>query len=187
MTYGSTFGVGQAGLLDVNDEVSRSFVGDGVDRIVTYRWEPDGRFTVMISVRNTSPLPVVLSGEGSPPSDVASYLGFWLEDLAANLSDGYGFDEGVLEQPTMEPTTIQPGEELAVWARFRVSPTCEGQPPLQAAPDWPEGGYSAMSTNVITLRTQVLGVPQTTRLAMPTEVQLVNGGPDAIAECPAAA
>lgn len=185
MTYGSTFGVGQAGLLDVNDEVSRSFVGDGVDRIVTYRWEPDGRFTVMISVRNTSPLPVVLTGQGDPPEDIEHTFSFWLDDLAANLSEGFSDDTGVLDLPTMGPTTIEPDGELAVWARFRISPTCQDPIPLKPAFDWPDGdGIASMITDTIALRTQTFGVGQTTLVDLPFEIRVVNGGPDAMTRCP---
>lgn len=185
VAFGSREGLGQVRLMGVDDDVSDDVVRDGVDRIATYQYAPDARFAVMLSVRNTSPLPVVLTAQGDPPADIEHTFGFWLEDLAANLSEGYGDDTGVLDQPPMEPTTIEPDGELAVWARFRISPTCQDPIPLKPAFDWPDTeGLASTTMDTIALRTQTFGVGQTTLVELPFELQVVNGGPDALTRCP---
>lgn len=185
LTEGSTTGVGRDLLLLVDDDVDDDGVREGVDRIVTYRYEPGGRFAVMLSVRNTSPVPVVLASQGSTLDEMAGNNSFWLEDLAANLSDGFGDDAGVLDQPPMPPTTIGPDEELAFWARYRISPECDGTVPWEPAPDWPGGdGFSSMSRDSIRLETQIAGISQASDISLRTEIQVVNGGPEALLECP---
>jgi hypothetical protein len=184
LTEGSTNAVGQHLLLGIR-EADR---GDA-DQIITYRYVPGERFAVLITLRNTSPLPVTVGGQSNPSLDPDEYTGFWLEDLAANsLPRGTDGDAGVLDLPPLPPTTIAPGEELLVWARYRIGRWCEGDIPWPPAPDWPEGeSTSAIYTSAVEIRSDTFGIPQTSTIELRDQVEMVNGGPEALQECPTGA
>lgn len=181
LTMGSTTGVGQHLLLGVREAEPGS-----IDRTLTYRYAPGERFTTLITLRNTSPLPVTVGGQNNPSLDPNEYTGFWLEDLTANpLARGVGDDAGILDQPPLAPTTIAPGDELLVWARYRIGRWCKGDVPWPPAPDWPEGeSISAVSTSALQIRSETFGIPQASTIELRDTVEMVNGGPEALTECP---
>lgn len=158
------------------------------DSILTYRWSPGERFEVFLGLTNTAPIPVTLLGLGSGQTDADGFGGFWLEDLAFGrfpTVDGSRPAESG-PAPSLAPTTLAPGDVIDIWARFRISSMCDGQVPLEAAPDYPDGGYSSVSRTDIPVSYQVLGITRTTRIQLPVEIRMVNGGPDAIETCPEA-
>ncbi|MFN8622199.1 MAG: hypothetical protein U0869_15820 [Chloroflexota bacterium] len=153
------------------------------DDVITFRWQPGEHFAVLVSLRNDAPVPITLLGTG--PGLRSGMGGFALDDLAPGRSPGPNDPEtDPWTQPALSPTTLEPGAQVTVWARFKISKYCKGQVPWEPVPDWPEGGSSGMSTESIPVSYQVLGITRSMFVPLPFTVQMVNGGPDAITECP---
>ena len=108
----------------------------GTGTMFVYCSAPDTTFAWFISLRNNGPLPLtVLAGEHGPYwiPQWAEGNGFWLVDLAGFRDpapattpiQSHGWTDPVTA-PTLTPTTLNPGDEVEVWARFRTGRLSRG-------------------------------------------------------------
>lgn len=97
----------------------------------TWCFTPGANFAWFASLRNTGPLPVTIFGAGLP----AHPDGFDQVDFAqarvATPADTPTYTHAMISNaataPVLQPTTLAPGDELEVWARFKMGDGPEGQ------------------------------------------------------------
>jgi hypothetical protein len=85
----------------------------GVDgRVLTVRVEPGSRFTLIVSIRNTGPVPITIQGVESDSRDLGRRLVGMTPDLYA---------AGTIEQPEpFRPFSLPPHGEAALEIEFSV-------------------------------------------------------------------
>ena len=85
----------------------------GVDgRVLTVRVEPGSRFTLIVSIRNTGPVPITIQGVESDSRDLGRRLVGMTPDLYA---------AGTIEQPEpFRPFSLPPDGEAALEIEFSV-------------------------------------------------------------------
>lgn len=120
-----------------------------------YCYKPGARFAWGTTIRNDGPLPItILGGDAGPLRDVdiSQSNGFRLVDFALAPAQPPGRPDPHLAA-VMTPATLQPGDEVSIWARFE-----EGGLAVQA------GGTEWMRS--LWIRYSVLGVDRTAEVAL---------------------
>jgi hypothetical protein len=109
----------------------------GSGTLYVYCAKPKGDFAWLISLRNTSPLPVTLLGLGEGPlvlADQGFVDGFGIRDLAplraAEPADTPLTSHDYLDPrkaPTLAPVTLASGDEFEVWVRYATGDQMAGE------------------------------------------------------------
>jgi hypothetical protein len=99
----------------------------GDPRTLVYCSTANGRFAVALLIINTGSFPVTIlggdPGPGGPVTDHTNVNGFALLDLADHRSQPGNLMSEATDPRTatpLAPTTLSPGRELDVWARFQM-------------------------------------------------------------------
>jgi hypothetical protein len=83
-----------------------------------YCFRPDATFAWHVSLRNNGPLPITLLGGAQSLTSNSSQEAFILRDLATYRLSQTGGPSDPANASVLPPTTLAPGGELEVWARY---------------------------------------------------------------------
>ena len=136
-----------------------------------YLMQPGGHFAVVVSVRNTGPVPISILDS----QELGYAIAFRLESLA--LVDGPNGEsyEDWTSAPPLASVELAPGDEVRLWAIYRIRDACADGTPWMAGSS---GGRS-----VIPIRYRELGLERTAEVQMRYGVTLDNPGPDTVTLC----
>jgi hypothetical protein len=90
----------------------------GGGKVWDYCFRPDATFAWHVSLRNNGPLPITLLGGGQSLTSDSTREAFILRDLATYRLVQTGGPSDPASAPVLPPTTLAPGGEVEVWARY---------------------------------------------------------------------
>lgn len=152
--------------------------------VYTYRYAPGADYYTATTIRNDGPLPITING----PDPVllrdcrANHcVGPWPDAMLIGQDDPHVFFNEPRTAPSAGGSTIDPGEELAVWVHWRMGSYCPPGEPVGLGP----GGSE--STDFVAVSWSVLGLPRTSYVPLGYGFVVTNPENDPLITCPAVA